>query len=45
MDAIRWDQSGYEIRRSASDINKDLENIKNQDQWILEGVFGKMAEV
>lgn len=45
MDAIRWDQSGYEIRREASDINKDLEDIKNQDQWILEGVFGKMAEV
>jgi len=45
MDTIRWDQSGYEIRRSAFDINKDLEDIKKQDQWILEGVFGKMAEV
>ncbi len=45
MDHIRWDKGGYEIRRSATDINKDLEAIKNQDQWILEGVFGKMAEV
>ena len=44
MDAIRWDQSGYEIRRSASDINKDLEVIKKKDQWILEGIFGKMAQ-
>jgi adenylate kinase family enzyme len=45
MDHIRWDQSGYEIRRSASDINKDLDSIKKRNQWILEGVFGKMAEV
>lgn len=45
MDEIRWDHSGYEIRRSASDINKALDAIKNKDQWILEGVFGKMAEV
>lgn len=45
MDHIRWDQSGYEIRRSSSDINKDLDSIKKQNQWILEGIFGKMAEV
>lgn len=44
MDHIRWDQKGYEIRRSAEDIEKDLEAIKNKDQWILEGVFGKMAQ-
>jgi adenylate kinase family enzyme len=31
MDNIRWDQSGYEIRRSAADIERDLEAIKNQD--------------
>lgn len=24
MDAIRWDKRGYEIRRSTSDIAKDL---------------------
>ncbi|MBI2707286.1 MAG: hypothetical protein HYX35_03100 [Proteobacteria bacterium] len=45
MDEIRWDKSGYEIRRLASDINKDLDAIKKQDQWILEGVFGKMADL
>lgn len=44
MDNIRWDQSGYEIRRLATDIEKDLETIKNRDTWILEGVFGKMAQ-
>lgn len=44
MDAIRWDNNGYEIRRSLTDINKDLEAIKKKDQWILEGVFGKMAQ-
>jgi len=45
MDAIRWDQRGYEIRRSVADISKDLDAIKKQDQWILEGVFGKMEDV
>lgn len=44
MDNIRWDQRGYEIRRLALDIEKDLETFKHQDQWILEGVFGKMAQ-
>lgn len=44
MDDIRWDQSGYEIRRSETDIERDLDAIKNKDQWILEGVFGKMAQ-
>ena len=44
MDKIRWDQSGHEIRRSAVDITKDLNHIKKQEQWILEGVFGQMAE-
>lgn len=44
MDAIRWDSNGYEIRRSLADINKDLEAIKKKKQWILEGVFGKMAQ-
>ena len=44
MDAIRWAQGGYGIRRSALDIQKDLEALKKQDQWILEGVFGKMAQ-
>ncbi len=44
MDSLRWDQSGYEVSRSAAQINKDLEEIKKQDQWILEGVFGKMAQ-
>ncbi len=44
MDAIRWGKGGYEIRRSASDIAKDLDALKKKDQWILEGVFGKMAE-
>ncbi|HBG34729.1 MAG: hypothetical protein A2X70_02070 [Alphaproteobacteria bacterium GWC2_42_16] len=44
MDNIRWGQSGYEIRRSATDIERDLEAIKSKDQWILEGVFGKMAQ-
>jgi adenylate kinase family enzyme len=44
MDHIRWDQRGYEMRRSAEDIEKDLEAIKRKETWILEGVFGKMAQ-
>ncbi|MBY0291781.1 MAG: AAA family ATPase [Alphaproteobacteria bacterium] len=44
MDTLRWDKGGYKIRRSAADINKDLDAIQKQDQWILEGVFGKMVE-
>jgi len=44
MDAIRWDKGGYEIRRSAAEIKKDLDDITQQKQWILEGVFGKMAK-
>jgi adenylate kinase family enzyme len=44
MDSIRWDKKGYEIRRSAADIKKDLDDITKQSQWILEGVFGKMAK-
>lgn len=44
MDTIRWKQDGYGIHRSALDIDKDLDSIKSQDLWILEGVFGKMAD-
>ena len=44
MDTLRWDKGGYKIRRSAADIYKDLDAIQKQDQWILEGVFGKMIE-
>lgn len=44
MDKISWNQNGYKIRRSATDIQKDLDHIKKQNKWILEGVFGKMAQ-
>lgn len=44
MDGIKWDQNGYEIPRSSLDIGKNLEDIKNQEKWILEVVFGKMAQ-
>ena len=44
MDAIRWDKGEYEIRRSASDIAKDLDALKKKEEWILEGVFGKIAQ-
>lgn len=44
MDKIRWAPKGYEIRRSLFDINKKLETIQKKDRWILEGVFGIMAQ-
>ena len=27
MDTIRWDQSGYEIRRSVADIERDFDYL------------------
>ena len=44
MDNIRWDQRGYEMPRPTTDIEKDLQGLIKQDSWILEGVFGKMAQ-
>jgi deoxyadenosine/deoxycytidine kinase len=44
MDKIRWKEGEFEVRRPAEDIEKALNSIKKKDLWILEGVFGKMAQ-
>ena len=44
MDQIWWEPGNFNHVRSVEIIEKDIENIICQKEWILEGVFGMMAE-
>ncbi|MGI4851738.1 MAG: hypothetical protein ACRYGR_07330 [Janthinobacterium lividum] len=44
MDQIWWEPGNFNRVRSVQNIEKDMENIVCQKEWILEGVFGMIAE-
>lgn len=44
LDSIVWEPGGFNIQRTADLIEKELQSILKDDSWVVEGVFGKLAE-
>lgn len=44
LDSIVWEPGGYNQKRSTSAIESEIISIKSQYSWVVEGVFGALAE-
>ena len=44
LDHIFWEPGGFDEKRSPEIMNKMIEESKNGESWIAEGVFGELAE-
>ncbi len=44
LDSIVWESGGYNQKRSTGAIENEIANIKSQCNWVVEGVFGALAE-
>ena len=42
LDDIFWELGGYNKKNSENEVSKDIQVIKNQSQWVVEGVFGHL---
>ncbi|TOK93100.1 AAA family ATPase, partial [Vibrio parahaemolyticus] len=44
LDSIVWEPGGYNQKRSTGSIENEIASIKSQCNWVVEGVFGALAE-
>ncbi|MDE1301877.1 AAA family ATPase, partial [Vibrio aestuarianus] len=44
LDSIVWEPGGYNQKRSTGAIENEITSIKSQCNWVVEGVFGALAE-
>lgn len=44
LDDIFWLDRSYTAKRSGQEIRAALDGIREQDRWIVEGVYGSMVE-
>lgn len=44
LDDVIWQPGGFNIKRSEADVEQRLQDIAGQPRWIVEGVFGRLAE-
>lgn len=44
VDSFVWKPIGYNEKRSEKEIDDSINEILKRDSWIVEGVFGKIAE-
>ena len=44
LDKLFWEPSGFNIKRPKDVVMEDINRIKQNSQWIVEGVFGELAE-
>ncbi|WP_348224457.1 hypothetical protein [Vibrio parahaemolyticus] len=44
LDSIVWEPGGYNQKRSTGAIENEIASIKSQCKWVVEGVFGALAE-
>lgn len=44
LDSIVWEPGGYNQKRSTGAIENEIASIKSQCNWVVEGVFGALAE-
>ena len=44
LDSIFWKPGGYNSKRNDLEIENDLKQIQESNSWIVEGVFGHLAD-
>jgi adenylate kinase family enzyme len=44
LDHLFWKPGGFDEKRSQDEVDKLISESKTQDRWIVEGVFGELAE-
>lgn len=44
LDDIHWQSGGYNAKRTPEQIKQALDDIGQQTHWVVEGVFGGLAE-
>ena len=45
LDLLHWEEGGYGLKRKEDVARKMVIDISDQPRWIIEGVFGWLAEV
>jgi len=45
LDLLHWEESGYGLKRDEDVARKMVRDISEQPRWVIEGVFGWLAEV
>ena len=44
LDRLFWEPGGFSAKRPQALVLQDIERIRQQRQWIAEGVFGELAQ-
>ncbi|MEI2565239.1 AAA family ATPase [Vibrio metoecus] len=44
LDSIVWEPGGFSEKRTEEVVEKEIEKIRSQSHWVVEGVFGSLAE-
>ena len=44
LDSIVWEPGGYNRKRSPRAIENEIVSLRSQHSWVVEGVFGALAE-
>ena len=44
LDRLFWEPGGYNVKRCKTLVAQDLTQLQGTDTWLIEGVFGQMAE-
>jgi adenylate kinase family enzyme len=44
LDDLFWEPGGFDCKRNPADVERLIATTKSLDQWIVEGVFGELAE-
>jgi hypothetical protein len=45
LDDICWEPGGYYKRRAEEDVKSNLQEISQSSSWVMEGVYGDLAEI
>ncbi|MBK7963083.1 MAG: AAA family ATPase [Bdellovibrionales bacterium] len=45
LDEVCWEPGGYYKRRTDEDVKQDLLGISQRPRWVIEGVYGDLAEI
>jgi len=45
LDDVCWEPGGYYKRRSEDDVKASLQEISQSSNWVIEGVYGDLAEI
>jgi adenylate kinase family enzyme len=44
LDELFWQPGGFDQKRPLSEVERLIEQSKQRPSWIVEGVFGELAE-